>query len=67
MRKRDRQLAVDGAAYRRLRKEGIQPKGVDKSAMLERAMDHKIEAKLGRSMTREERLNYNTQAGAGKL
>ena len=55
VRKRDRKLAVDGAAYRRLRKDGIQPKGVDNSAMLEKAMDHPIEAKLGRSLLSDER------------
>ena len=61
------QLVKDGEAYRRLKKDGIQPKGTTNVAMLEQAMDHKVEAKMGRSMTKAERLNFTAQAGPGKL
>ena len=62
----DKDFVKDNAAYRRLKKDGIQPKGVNKSAQLEMHMDHKIEAKLGRVMGKTERRLYNTEA-PGKL
>lgn len=60
VRKRDKALVKDGAAYRRLRAEGLQPKGVNRSAELEARADHKFEIKLGRNMTRTEREVINT-------
>lgn len=64
VRKRDKEFAKDSAAYKRLRAEGLQPKGVNKSAMLERAADHKAEVALGRSLTTEERVAHTRDLGA---
>ena len=46
IRRRDRQFARDNAAYRRLRADGVQPRGVDKSYMAERLADNKAEIEL---------------------
>ena len=47
VRQRDRQWNVDGEAYWRLKKEGIQPNNVDGSAKLEQCMTHPLEAAMG--------------------
>lgn len=44
----ERQLDRDLDAYRRLRKDGLQPKGIDGSARLEARADHKLEVEAGR-------------------
>lgn len=44
---RERALAKDADAYRRLRKEGLQPKGVDGSHRLEARADRAIEVETG--------------------
>lgn len=54
VRKRDRNFERDAAAYKRLRAEGLQPRGVDKSAMLEAHADHAAQVQLGRPMLKEE-------------
>ena len=41
-------LAKDAPAYRRLRKDGIQPKGVDGCARLEARANHLAEVETGR-------------------
>jgi len=47
-RQRDRDFARDAESYRRLRKDGVQPRGVDKSYMAERLATHKADIELGR-------------------
>lgn len=64
VRKRDRKFTADSAAYRRMRAEGLQPKGVNESATLERVADHKMEVQLGRSISRRERNAWNREIGA---
>lgn len=64
VRKRDKEFAKDAAAYRRLRANGLQPKGVNKSAVLETMADHRAEVAIGRSITPEERSAYNRNLGA---
>ena len=61
VRKRDRDFDRDAAAYKRLRKEGIQPRGVDKSAQLEASINHKTEAQLGRSLHKDEIKAFNRE------
>ena len=61
VRKRDRDFDRDAAAYKRLRKEGIQPRGVDKSAQLEASINHKTEAQLGRSLHKDEISAFNRE------
>lgn len=55
VRQRDRQFAKDAAAYRRLKAQGIQPRGTNRVAELEANMTSPVEAKLGRSLTKNER------------
>lgn len=62
LRKRDRAFALDSAAYRRLRAEGLQPRGVDKSSTLEVVADHKAEVMLGRSLSTREKNALNRDA-----
>ena len=48
VRRRDRQFEnVDGPAYQRLKKDGIQPNNVDGAHKLEQAMVHPLEAAMG--------------------
>ena len=63
IRKRDRDFAVDNAAYRRLRAEGLQPRGVNKSAMAEKLADNKAEIELGRSLYSDEKDAYRKTYG----
>ena len=63
IRKRDRDFAVDNAAYRRLRAEGLQPRGVNKSAMAEKLADNKAEIELGRSLFSDEKDAYRKTYG----
>lgn len=56
VRKRDKQFEnVDGPAYWRLRKDGVQPNNIDGSHLLETMMDHPMEAKLGTNLFPEEK------------
>lgn len=64
VRKRDREFEKDAAAYKRLRKEGLQPKGVDKSALLETMADHKTEVELGRSLQKDQVKAFNRGLGS---
>ena len=50
VRKRDRKFEKDAAAYRRLRKDGVQPKHVDGSALAETLATHKAEIEIGRDL-----------------
>jgi hypothetical protein len=63
VRKRDREFEKDAAAYKRLRAEGLQPKGVDKSAMLEKMADHKQQVQLGRPLYQDELKAHNRSLG----
>lgn len=63
IRKRDRQLVKDGDAYRRLKKDGIQPIGTTRVAELEANIDHPMEAKLGRKLNQSEQRLVRRQAG----
>ena len=63
VRKRDRQFAVDAAAYRRLKADGIQPRGVDKSAMAEKLASNKAEIELGHSLHPEQVKAYTRTYG----
>lgn len=54
VRERDKKFDKDAAAYKRLRAEGLQPRGVDQSAMAEKLASHSSEIQLGRSMHKEE-------------
>ena len=47
---KDRQFEKDAAAYRRLRKDGVQPKHVDGSALAETLATHKAEIEIGRDL-----------------
>lgn len=53
VRNRDKQFALDNAAYRRLRADGQQPRGVDHSAMAEKMATHTTEIMLGKSLTKK--------------
>lgn len=53
VRERDKKFDKDNAAYKRLRAEGLQPKGVDNSAMAEKLADHKSEIQLGHSLHKD--------------
>lgn len=64
IRKRDKAFEKDAAAYNRLKKEGIQPRGVDKSSLLESHGTHKTDALLGRPTTDAERKAFNRELGA---
>lgn len=64
VRQRDKDFAKDAAAYRRLKADGLQPRGVDKSAMLEKAANHKSEVQLGRSMHSSEIKSFNREIGS---
>lgn len=63
VRKRDREFAADSAAYRRLKADGLQPKGVNKSAMAEKLADSKVEIELGHSIPKDQRLAYTRNLG----
>lgn len=63
VRKRDKDFVKDSAAYKRLRAEGLQPRGVNKSAALETMADHKIEVELGRSISRREATAHTRALG----
>jgi hypothetical protein len=63
VRTRDREFDKDAAAYKRLRAEGLQPKGVDKSAMLEKMADHKQQVQLGRPLYQDELKAHNRSLG----
>lgn len=47
---KDRQFEKDAAAYRRLRKNGVQPKHIDGSALAETLATHKAEIEIGRDL-----------------
>jgi hypothetical protein len=53
--RRDKEFAKDAEAYWRLRRQGQQPLGIDKSAMAEAMADHPMELAIGRSLHRIER------------
>lgn len=55
IRQKDKDFAKDSEAYWRMRKEGRQPLGIDKSAMAEALATHPIELEIGRSLHRTER------------
>jgi len=55
VRKKDREFVKDSEAYWRMRKEGKQPRGIDKSAMAEALATHPIELEIGRSLHPSER------------
>ena len=63
VRKRDKEFAKDAAAYRRLRAEGLQPKGVNKSAMAETLATHKSEIDMGRSLRPDEKRAFSRDLG----
>ena len=63
VRKRDRKFEKDAAAYKRLRKEGLQPRGVDNSALLETMADHRAQVDLGRPIAPEQIKAYNRDIG----
>lgn len=63
VRKRDREFAKDAAAYRRLRAEGLQPKGVNHSAMAETLATHKTEIDMGRSLRKDEKAAFTRDLG----
>ena len=50
--RREPQLARDRDAYRRLRREGLQPRTITGSAELEATMDHRHEAEMGHAFPR---------------
>lgn len=64
VRKRDKQFDKDNDAYRRLRKEGLQPRGTEKVALLESQADHKTDVFLGRKTTDTERKAFTREYGA---
>ena len=66
VRQRDKQFAKDAAAYRRLKAQGIQPRGTNRVAELEANMTHPIEAKLGRKITKNEQHAITAAAGNSK-
>lgn len=47
---KDRQFEKDASAYRRLRKDGVQPTHVDGSALAESLATHKAEIEIGRDL-----------------
>lgn len=56
VRKADHQFEnVDGPAYWRLKKDGIQPNNIDGSHLLETMMEHPMEAELGTNLLPEEK------------
>lgn len=55
IRQKDRDFVKDSEAYWRMRKEGKQPRGIDKSAMAEKLATHPIELEIGRSLHKSER------------
>lgn len=64
VRRKDREFEKDAAAYRRLRSQGLQPRGVDKSAMAEALATDKIEVEIGRSLHPTERKALTRMNGA---
>lgn len=48
---RDKRWDADMAAYRRLRKDGVQPRMIDGSAAIEKTATEEMEIKLGRTFT----------------
>lgn len=56
---KDRKFEKDAAAYRRLRKDGVQPKHVDGSALAETLATHKAEIEIGRDLHKTERNAIN--------
>jgi hypothetical protein len=52
---KDRQLEKDRAAYKRLRRDGIQPAHVGGSAHMEQVAEMPIEFEMNRTFTKEER------------
>ena len=63
IRRRDREFAKDNAAYRRLRKDGVQPRGIDKSSMAEKLADNKAEIELGHSLPDDQKKAYTRALG----
>lgn len=55
----DRQFDRDAHAYRRLRKDGVQPKHVNGSALAETLATHKAEIEIGRDLHPIERKALN--------
>lgn len=55
VRERDKKFAKDADAYRRLKKDGLQPRGVDNSAMAEARANHRLDIELGRDAHPTER------------
>ena len=60
----DRRFDKDAEAYRRLRKEGIQPRHIDGSATLEHHADHKIQVELGHDVPKSILKAHNRDLGA---
>lgn len=63
VRQRDRDFAKDAAAYRRLRADGLQPRGVNFSAMAEKLATHKSEIDMGRSLREDEKNAFTRDLG----
>jgi hypothetical protein len=58
----ERRWDTDGAAYKRLRRDGLQPPGIDGCAALETAANHPKEIEMGRTL-HPEALNIASDAG----
>ncbi len=46
---KDKQWDADMAAYRRLRKDGVQPRTIDGAAVIEKTATEEMEVKMGRT------------------
>lgn len=49
----ERKWDADMPAYKRLRKEGLQPRGVDGAAMVEQQAQHPLEIEMGRPLGKD--------------
>lgn len=58
----ERQWTTDGDAYKRLRADGLQPPGIDGSAVLEARANHPVEVAAGRTF-HPEAINIVTDNG----